>query len=75
MFGSDMLEVALGLVFVYLLMSMVCSAIREGLESMLQQRAITLGAPFWFDLLNRFMVARSTVKPDEKEKEGKGTKP
>ena len=28
--------------------------------------AVTLGAPFWFDVLNRFMVVRSTVKPDEK---------
>lgn len=28
--------------------------------------AITLGAPFWFDLLNRIMVIRSTVKPKEK---------
>ena len=28
--------------------------------------ALTLGAPFWFDLLNRFMVVRSTVKPTEK---------
>lgn len=28
--------------------------------------AITLGAPFWFDVLNRFMVVRSTVKPSEK---------
>jgi hypothetical protein len=25
-----------------------------------------LGAPFWFDLLNRFIVVRSTVKPREK---------
>ena len=25
--------------------------------------AVTLGAPFWFDMLNRFAVARSTVKP------------
>ncbi len=25
--------------------------------------AVTLGAPFWFDLLNRFTVARSTIKP------------
>lgn len=25
-----------------------------------------LGAPFWFDLLNRFVVIRSTVKPREK---------
>jgi hypothetical protein len=28
--------------------------------------AIMLGAPFWFDVLNRFMVVRSTVKPSEK---------
>jgi hypothetical protein len=28
--------------------------------------AVTLGAPFWFDLLNQFMVIRSTVKPSEK---------
>lgn len=31
--------------------------------------AVTLGAPFWFDLLNRFMVIRSTVKPLEKGQE------
>ena len=28
--------------------------------------AVTLGAPFWFDLLNKLMVIRSTVKPREK---------
>ncbi|HWW59993.1 MAG TPA: hypothetical protein VN181_01370 [Thermoanaerobaculia bacterium] len=28
--------------------------------------AISLGAPFWFDMLNRFIVVRSTVKPAEK---------
>lgn len=28
--------------------------------------AITLGAPFWFDTLNKIMVIRSTVKPREK---------
>ncbi|MGQ0649870.1 MAG: hypothetical protein ACT4P7_20150 [Gemmatimonadaceae bacterium] len=31
--------------------------------------AVSLGAPFWFDLLNRFMVVRSTVKPHEKSPE------
>ncbi len=31
--------------------------------------AITLGAPFWFDLLNKVMVIRSTVKPREKSPE------
>jgi hypothetical protein len=28
--------------------------------------AVSLGAPFWFDLLNKIIVVRSTVKPQEK---------
>lgn len=28
--------------------------------------AVSLGAPFWFDMLNKVMVVRSTVKPTEK---------
>ncbi len=28
--------------------------------------AVSLGAPFWFDMLNTFVVVRSTVKPAEK---------
>lgn len=31
--------------------------------------AATLGAPFWFDMLNKVMVIRSTVKPNEKSGE------
>ena len=31
--------------------------------------AISLGAPFWFDLLNKFIVIRSAVKPHEKSPE------
>jgi hypothetical protein len=31
--------------------------------------AVTLGAPFWFDVLNRLMVIRATVKPAEKSPE------
>jgi len=31
--------------------------------------AISLGAPFWFDSLNKIMVIRSTVKPQEKSKD------
>jgi hypothetical protein len=31
--------------------------------------AVSLGAPFWFDALNRVMVIRSTVKPHEKSPE------
>jgi hypothetical protein len=33
--------------------------------------ALSLGAPFWFDLLNKFIVVRSTVKPKEKSPEDK----
>jgi hypothetical protein len=33
--------------------------------------ALSLGAPFWFDLLNKFIVIRSTVKPKEKSPEEK----
>ena len=33
--------------------------------------AISLGSPFWFDLLNKFIVVRSTVKPKEKSPEEK----
>jgi hypothetical protein len=33
--------------------------------------AISLGAPFWFDMLNKFVVVRSTVKPKEKSPEEK----
>ncbi|SRR6266498_2217846 len=31
--------------------------------------AVSLGAPFWFDMLNKIMVIRSTVKPHEKSPE------
>jgi hypothetical protein len=31
--------------------------------------AVSLGAPFWFDMLNKLIVVRSTVKPHEKSKE------
>ncbi len=33
---------------------------------LLTAMAMTLGAPFWFDALNKFMVVRSTIKPREK---------
>jgi hypothetical protein len=38
---------------------------------LLTAAAVSLGAPFWFDLLNKFMVVRSTVKPHEKSPEEK----
>ena len=44
--------------------------------------AVSFGAPFWFDVLNKFMVVRSTVKPHEKspeeaseDRQAKGTSP
>jgi hypothetical protein len=33
--------------------------------------AVSLGAPFWFDMLNKFIVVRSTIKPHEKSPEEK----
>ena len=42
MLGSVVLDVAIGLVVVYLLLSLVCSAIREGIEAMLKARATHL---------------------------------
>jgi hypothetical protein len=42
MFGSDILEVAIGTIFIYVVVSMLCSAIREGIESWLKTRAAYL---------------------------------
>jgi hypothetical protein len=42
MLGSVVLEVAIGLVVVYFLLSLLCSAIREGIESVLKTRATHL---------------------------------
>lgn len=38
----------------------------KALGWVLTAAAISLGAPFWFDILNRLIVVRSTVKPTEK---------
>jgi hypothetical protein len=37
--------------------------------------AVSLGAPFWFDILNKIMVVRSTVKPREKSQEEASKEP
>ena len=42
MFNSQVLEVAIGLVFVFLIASMLATALRELLESWLKTRAIHL---------------------------------
>jgi hypothetical protein len=38
----------------------------HGVGWLLTAMALSLGAPFWFDTLNRIMIIRSTVKPREK---------
>ena len=42
MFGSGILEVAIGILFVYLLVSLLCSALREGIEAWTRTRAAYL---------------------------------
>ena len=42
MLGSDILEVAIGIVFVFLLASLICTAIKEGIESFIRQRSAFL---------------------------------
>jgi hypothetical protein len=39
MFGSEVLDVAIGIIFVFILVSIICSAIREGVESFVKARA------------------------------------
>ena len=39
MFGSNTLEIATGLIFVYLLLSLICTAINEGIAASLSSRA------------------------------------
>jgi hypothetical protein len=42
MFGSEILEVAIGVIFVFILVSIICSAIREGIETWLKTRSAYL---------------------------------
>ena len=42
MFGSEVLDVAIGLVFIYLVLSLICSAACELIESVLKKRALLL---------------------------------
>ena len=42
MFGSNILEVAIGVIFVYLLLSLICTALNEGIASLLDKRANNL---------------------------------
>ncbi|MFL9842815.1 hypothetical protein [Flavobacterium rhizosphaerae] len=42
MFGSNTLEIVIGLIVIFILISTICSAIREGIESILKTRAAYL---------------------------------
>lgn len=42
MFGSQILEVAIGMIFIFLLVSIICSSVREGIEALLKTRAAYL---------------------------------
>ena len=42
MLGSGILEVAIGVIFIYLLVSLLCSSVREGIESWTKTRAAYL---------------------------------
>ncbi|HTV25364.1 MAG TPA: hypothetical protein VMG12_42005 [Polyangiaceae bacterium] len=42
MLGSAILDVAIGIVFVYLWVSLICSSVREGIESFMKMRAVYL---------------------------------
>ncbi|MDB4923269.1 hypothetical protein [Mucilaginibacter sp.] len=42
MFGSNILEVATGVIFVFILVSIICTAVREGIEGWLKTRAAYL---------------------------------
>ncbi|SFD98938.1 hypothetical protein SAMN05518672_10457 [Chitinophaga sp. CF118] len=42
MFGSVIFEVAIGIIFLYILVSLICTSIREGIETILKTRAAYL---------------------------------
>lgn len=44
----------------------IAAAIQLAAGYLLTALAASLGAPFWFDVLSKFMAVRSTMKPDEK---------
>ncbi len=47
MFNSGILDVAIGLIFVYLLLSLVCTAVNEIIEARLKKRAVDLQHGIW----------------------------
>jgi hypothetical protein len=47
----------------------ICAILLKAIGLAATALAVSLGAPFWFDVLNKFMVVRSTIKPREKSQE------
>src|SRR4051794_30862035 len=70
MFGSQILEIAIGMVFVYLSLSLICSGINEWIAHLLQSRANNLeqwirdllsgsgspGQDYWKDFQNHPLI-------------------
>src|ERR1041385_6222651 len=65
MFGLETLDVAIGVVFVFLLVSIMCSAIREGVEAILKTRAayLWLGIRELLHDKGAFGLAKSFYEP------------
>jgi len=59
MFGSDVLEVAMGIMFVYFVLALICSAISEWISSLVSLRARTLEAS-----LQNLLNGKSSGDPD-----------
>src|SRR4051812_27432113 len=60
MFGSDIVDVAIGLVFVYLLLSLICSVINEWIAAVFSMRATNLEDGI------RNLLSGSAVPPADK---------
>src|SRR5438128_10220010 len=66
MFGSPILDVAIGMIFVYLLLSLICSAANELVELFLKKRARQLERGLYELLTNdtgRETIFKRTFKP------------
>jgi hypothetical protein len=67
MFGSEILEVAIGIVFVYVMSALVCSAFREGIAKLTNVRADTLEAEFVVHMLELNAERYLNFKPVDVE--------
>jgi hypothetical protein len=66
MFNSSVLDIAVGLIFTFLAVSLTVSAIVEAIATL-------FGAPFWFDALERIVRLKgSGPSPEEKKRAGTG---